>query len=156
MSWEESVKRYNEETAAAKAVMEKIFSSDDVIEAIKARVDLNNPEYWVNMESFVSELETGLGYFWNKEADDEFNKRLKAYPIATWLCTDSVVGYYAYYFDGYFIAMSTQMGRKCDKNFIWISKEKALEVRDYILELYAKHEEVLENIQTFSNTNFKE
>lgn len=69
--------------------------------------------------------------------------RLKAYYIGNWCCTDSWVGWRMYFFDEEPVAFSFQPGRKCDQEFEWFSKEKALKVRDYLLSLMSKDDEEL-------------
>ncbi len=61
--------------------------------------------------------------------------RLKAYLVKTWLCTDSWVGWVAYFLDGEFVCISSQNARKSDVDFEFTSKEAALQVRDYLLSL---------------------
>lgn len=59
--------------------------------------------------------------------------RLISYFIGNWYCTDSYVGYKVYFFDDEPVAISSQMGRKCDENIEWVSKEQYDKVRDYVL-----------------------
>lgn len=66
---------------------------------------------------------------------DTFDKqdRLKAYFIGNWYCTDSRVGFRVYFMDDEPVAVSSQMGRKCDEDFEWVSKEAFLKVFHFIL-----------------------
>jgi hypothetical protein len=61
--------------------------------------------------------------------------------IYSWLCTDDIVGYYAIYFKGEFVGISRQLGRKCDREFYWLSSEVFHKVKDYILSLISKEKE---------------
>jgi hypothetical protein len=65
-------------------------------------------------------------------------ERLKSYFIKKWYCTDSYVGTRAYFFDGKFIAISTQVGRKADEEFIFTSKEDAFILKNYLESLVSK------------------
>jgi len=69
------------------------------------------------------------------------DKRLQAYHMRTWYCTDSYVGWRAYFLDGELVAFSSQMGRKFDEDFEFISKESALKVRDYLHSLVQESEQ---------------
>jgi hypothetical protein len=53
-------------------------------------------------------------------------------PIKTWMCTDTLVGYYAIYHRGEFICMSYQPARKERMEFYWLSQEVYNKIRDYI------------------------
>ena len=70
----------------------------------------------------------------------EFDKRIKCVFLRPHYCTDSWVGIRAYFLDGEFVAISTQIGRKYDETFKFRSQESALKVRDYILSLIPKKE----------------
>ena len=66
----------------------------------------------------------------------EFDQtRLVSYWIGQWMCTDTVVGYKAYFFDGVFVAMSKQEARKSDEEFEWASEELAVEDKKYLISL---------------------
>ena len=81
---------------------------------------------------FESQLNTGTYIGYHKE----FEERVEQFPINTWICTDTEVGLYCYFFDGEFIALSFQSGRKNDVNFYWKSNAAAEKVRNFILDLY--------------------
>lgn len=70
-------------------------------------------------------------------------ERLKAYFIEKWYCTDSFVGLRAYFFDGKFVALSYQGGRKSDEQFQFTSIEDAQILKDYIKSLIGESEEKL-------------
>jgi len=63
----------------------------------------------------------------------EEQNRLVSYYIGSWYCTDSYVGYKVYFFDDEPVAVTSQLGRKCDEKFEWISKEAYIKVRDYVI-----------------------
>ena len=59
-------------------------------------------------------------------------------PIKTWMCTDTLVGYYAIYFKGEFICWSYQPARKEDIEFEWISQEVYEKVCHFLQSLIIK------------------
>jgi|GEM_PF-1756746 len=67
--------------------------------------------------------------------------RLKAYHVKTWLCTDSWVGWEAYFLDNEFVYLSSQNARKSDVDFEFVSKEAGIKVRDYLLSLTSNERE---------------
>jgi hypothetical protein len=82
-------------------------------------------------------------------AQEQFNlsvynidqQRLKAYFFFTWLCTDSWVGFRAYFLDNDPVAVSYQSCRKGSEDFEWISKEAYTKTRDFLLSLVEVQEE---------------
>ncbi len=66
---------------------------------------------------------------------------LVAYYVSSWHCTDSYVGYRVYFLKDEPVAVSSQLGRKSDENFEWVSKEAYYKVRDYILSLQQNDEQ---------------
>ena len=64
---------------------------------------------------------------------EELNKRIRAYPIYQWQCTDTWVGLKAIYFDGKPAGASYQSARKSSVNVRWLSLEIARAVREAIL-----------------------
>ena len=101
-------------------------------------------ESYVDTDQFSSEF--------NYEFDWIKQDRLKAYWIGNWYCTDSYVGYRMYFLDDGPVAISSQMGRKCNENFEWFSKELAWKVREYLISIMPKVEEDELNI-TIGNIN---
>ena len=68
------------------------------------------------------------------------NTRLKSYWLRVWYCTDSYVGWKAYYLDDELVCVSSQLGRKCDEVFEYVSTQTATKVRDYLLTLVCPRE----------------
>lgn len=89
-----------------------------------------------DIAEFESELNTGTYIGYHKE----FEERVEQFPINAWVCTDTEVGLYCYFFDGEFIALSFQTGRKNDITFQWKDRESAQKVRDFILKLHREEE----------------
>lgn len=82
-----------------------------------------------------------LGSLFNLPISYNSDKRLKAYFIQRWFCTDSYVGLRAYFLDKEFVATSWQRGRKLDEEFTFVSKEKCKELYSYISSLIREEEE---------------
>lgn len=98
-----------------------------------ARIDKSNP-WSVDIEDLAKEL--GIPYYgWSEEAD----RRLKAYYIQKWLCTDTWVGSMAVFFDDKFIAYSYQSARKNHTNFYFVPEGISV-LRDFILKLLIEDE----------------
>jgi len=99
-------------------------------------------ESYVDLEIFKYELDivedTSL-------IDSETNTRLKCYPLARHLCTDTMVGYKCYYFDDKFVCMSYQSSRKSSETIVgWVSQESSREVKEYIISLVPKKDTKVE------------
>ncbi len=104
------------------------------------RSDSNSDAVHYNLEGLVSECSLDCwGVSDNSEGEDV---RLKAYWMANHYCTDSYVGYRAYFLDGIFVCLSYQGSRKSDEEYEWLSKEAFLSVRDYLLSLVVEDEEI--------------
>lgn len=99
-------------------------------EAIK-RVDKSRDnEDWINTEAVAEEL----GIY----AECVEQKKLKAYWLANWYCTDTFVGTRVYFLDDEPVAVSFQSGRKNSEEFQWVSTEAAQKTKVYILSLSAQ------------------
>jgi hypothetical protein len=70
--------------------------------------------------------------------------RLKYHYLHTWMCTDSAVGVRVYALDGEAVAISTQVGRKCDEDFQFLSQEAWDKIRVMLSECL--HPQSKENI----------
>lgn len=84
-----------------------------------------------NSDHFGRDLQ--IGHY--IDCDQRWDDRMCRVAINEWLCTDTMVGVHAHFFDRKFVALSFQAGRKCDCHIYWQSKEDAMRVRDFILSL---------------------
>jgi len=84
-----------------------------------------------DLEALESALDTRTNIGW----DATFNIRMRAVAVNKWYCTDTWVGVYAYYFDGEFVALSFQRGRKWETSFRWVDIMEANRVYSYIRSL---------------------
>lgn len=89
----------------------------------------------VDVEEFYQSvrLESCFTYDWNKDWN-KVNSHLKSYSIYSWLCTDTIVGFYAVYLDDELVAQTFKKARKSSLEIKFISKEAAIKVRDFLLE----------------------
>jgi hypothetical protein len=71
---------------------------------------------------------------WINLADYGFSSR----PIASWLCTDTLVGIHAIYYQGEPVAISTQLGRKMCITYEWVSMALFEKVQSVVAELVRK------------------
>lgn len=99
---------------------------------------INNIDKSKQNESRVDTYD--LGRELNVDIEWVNQDRLKSYWIGNWCCTDSYVGCRVYFLDDEPVAVSSQLGRKCDETFEWISKEAALKVREYLFSLIVEEE----------------
>jgi hypothetical protein len=104
-----------------------------LIDAIRNVVILESKSPWDNHAS-LDEIAADFGIDHFYSAPDELNARIKAYPISSWLCTDTGVGINAIYFDGEPAGSSSKQARKDGLFVEWISQEIAMRVRDAIME----------------------
>ncbi len=84
-----------------------------------------------DLEALESALQTGTYLGWSMA----FSQAMKVRPIHAWLCTDRMVGVYAYYFREQFVALSFQRYRKSEPEFRWVSVEAAKSVSAFIRQL---------------------
>lgn len=84
----------------------------------------------VNAEEFYRSvcLEPTWNYSWEK-----LDAGLKAYPIISWMCTDTTVGFYAVYLNDELVAQTMQTARRNDINIEYISEKAAIKVRDFLM-----------------------
>lgn len=71
--------------------------------------------------------------------------RLFSEYVSVSYCTDTWVGLMVYVFDGEVVAFSSQIGRKFDEEFYWVSREVYNKVKEFCLS-FARVEEDLINI----------
>jgi hypothetical protein len=99
-----------------------------------------------NLDKSVSNQDDGIVYYLDPllselsldfldVSQDYDNPRLKCYWVANHICTDTWVGYRAYFLDDSFVCLSYQSARKSYEVFQWLSTEAQHLVRDYILSL---------------------
>lgn len=84
------------------------------------------------LEDLGSEVGVQLQWGTHQDKDDY---KLKCYWVANHYCTDTYVGYRAYFLEDEFVALSYQPARKSDEAYEWVSKEAFIKVRNYILSL---------------------
>lgn len=102
-----------------------------------------------------SEANTEDQYVWDlyelfQELDLDFNSdnidydgvlsELKCYWIGKSYCTDTYVGYRAYFLNEELVFCTRQDGRKCSEVFYWVSKEAQSKTRAFLLTLYVNYE----------------
>lgn len=76
---------------------------------------------------------------------------LKAYWFRNWMCTDTVVGYKAYFLKDECVAVSVQQARKSDENFYWASKEAYYKVKEYLLSLIKEERDYIQLLNPEEN-----
>jgi hypothetical protein len=90
----------------------------------------------VSMEWLAKEVGVGFyGYFTVYESD-----KVKKYPLKTWLCTDTMVGFNAYFLEETLVAVSYQFGRKYPIEMHWIDTEKYKMVLDHVIDVISKEQ----------------
>lgn len=85
----------------------------------------------VDFSEICTEIGISASVSWN--TPDELDQRFKSYPLATWCCTDTHVGYHAIWMDGEPVGYSFQSARKSDTSFRWISQEVVDRMRAVIM-----------------------
>ena len=91
--------------------------------------DIHNAHY-VDWEKFG----TALGFpdfYWGQQPDDA-EKRITAYYVKAWNCTDTWVGIVAYFWDGSFVGYSVQEARKSGIDYYWVGREAVRQLRSYM------------------------
>lgn len=89
-----------------------------------------------NLETLVQECNLSS---WSVQQEDD-NIRLRSYWVSNHYCTDTYVGYRAYFLDDVFVCLSYQSARKSDETFEWVSKEALENVRSFIISLQEEDE----------------
>jgi len=84
--------------------------------------------HWTSIHKFLEEF----GQYSYPSIDQ--HEDLKCYAIHTWVCTDTLVGYFLYTFKDEPCCITSQTGRKNDVYFHWISEEKYFEVLKFCLQ----------------------
>jgi hypothetical protein len=94
-------------------------------------------------ESAIHEVGENLGInLWGVSEENEQEKRLQTLYLRVWYCTDTWVGTKAYFFDGEFVAVSDQIGRKYQQEFQWVSVQAYKKVKEYLLSLTKEEEDI--------------
>lgn len=98
----------------------------------------------VDVDLFMEQfrINTGTPYDY-----DQIKHRLIGYYYAKWLCTDTYVGGVAYLLDGQLVAASWRSGRKSYEKVSFISKEKALIVKSFLISMQEKAEDSFDLIE---------
>jgi hypothetical protein len=105
---------------------------------IDALLNVNKIDSYYNID--VNELCSYVDINYYDIDYDKLNARLKAYWVSKHLCTDTWVGTKAMYLDDELIGMSTQSARKSPIEYSFISLEKYLKLKDFLLSLVAPSE----------------
>jgi len=70
---------------------------------------------------------------------DIFN-HIKEFPLHTWRCTDTIVGWKALFLNDEFICITYQPARKSDTKYFWASKEAINKTHNYLISVIPKKE----------------
>ncbi|HET8687509.1 MAG TPA: hypothetical protein VFM18_12715 [Methanosarcina sp.] len=99
------------------------------------------PSTWFDIYYFFEKIFNQS--FWSEsvDVDDSIQSRYKTVPIKEWMCTDTMVGYHAHYFNGELFAITIKEARKSNKNLFWASKD-AYQMIKNDLQQYADEEEI--------------
>lgn len=109
--------------ATIKEALDKLIKSDEY------------EERWISLDDLCKEFEI---YDYVEQNQD--SPRFRVYFLHKWYCTDSWVGYRAWFLDEELIAVTQQVGRKYDEEFHWVSKEAFEKAFDVIMSLHKKKE----------------
>ncbi len=105
-----------------------------------AAIDPTKADKWQNGFWDFEKLGSDLGVYNLYDVDGDVFNHIKEFPLHTWNCTDTMVGWNALYLNNELICISYQAGRKCDKNYFWASKEMAEKTREYLLSALVRNE----------------
>lgn len=64
--------------------------------------------------------------------DEAIHARLKVYKVRTWMCTDTLVGLFAYFLDDEFVCISWQRGRKSDTDISFVDNNAGNKVSEFL------------------------
>lgn len=107
----------------------------DIVANLPPYTEVQQEVYW-EVDPSLLERELGTGTYLTYDGwYQAFNERVSCRPVNAWLCTDEMVGVFSYYFDGELVALSFQSARMSDIEFKWVSRDAALRVREFILDL---------------------
>jgi hypothetical protein len=94
------------------------------------------------LDKLEEHLSTGTYLGWN----EKFEERVVSVAINEWLCTDTMVGVYAIYMDGKFVALSMQSARKNYVDYYWQSQADADAMRKFIRSLSDQDDPLVVNL----------
>jgi len=107
-----------------------------LIDALKNVIKTNENSSSVDPEDLFHAV--GLQYDWGSW--EAFNKRVSAYWIVRWNCTDTWVGLQALYLDDELIGAMSQNARKNDKIISFVSVDMADKFRNFCVSLMQEEE----------------
>ena len=106
---------------------------------IEKASQLPKQEYTLWDENLLSAV--GLDTYYHKY-DDHVN--LTTNHLKQWYCTDTWVGINVIYLNNHPVAVTNQIGRKCDVNIYFLSEESKNLVKEYLLSLYSGQQDYSE------------
>lgn len=115
-----------------------MFKSQKLNEMLAA-VTADQKTQCFNEDAFLSDFNLSACYA--KFDYRTFGQRVTTADLITWLCTDTQVGLYSYYFDNELVAISYQSARKSDLTLFWVNTESRKTMREFILSIYTPEQE---------------
>lgn len=106
-------------------------------EAISRLDKTKDNEHFADIREFSSQLNLTGEPFWS----ETFNKRIKAWYLYSWMCTDTEVGLAVYFLDDLPVAIGSQTARKNSEYIEFLGQYEKEAVRNFILELIAEENE---------------
>ena len=106
---------------------------------IEKASQLPKKEYELWDENLLSAV--GLDAYYHNY-DDPVN--LTTNHLKQWYCTDTWVGINVIYLNNHPVAVTNQIGRKCDVNIYFLSEEAKNLVKEYLLSLYSNQQDYSE------------
>ena len=106
---------------------------------IEKASQLPKQEYNLWDENLLSAV--GLDAYYHNY-DDPVN--LTTNHLKQWYCTDTWVGINVIYLNNHPVAVTNQIGRKCDVNIYFLSEEAKNLVKEYLLSLYSNQQDYSE------------
>ena len=106
-----------------------------------AAIDVKKADIWQNAFWDFEDIGQELGIYNLYDADTSVHNHIKEFPLHTWQCTDTMVGWNALFLNEEFICITFQQGRKCDVHYFWASKEAIENTRSYLIGAIPKKEQ---------------
>lgn len=88
--------------------------------------------------AYNDRLFEALGLTCSYESSEQLERRLKAYWLTRWYCTDTWVGTRVYFFDERPVAYSHQPARKSNERFYFVSQADAEALRSFLIQFQAQ------------------